>query len=130
MNQSYRVSVWNKYIGAYHQSDCYLGCGNRITFYDFVCGKVMDKTIENYPDIKNLRPICSCCNDKMQGKNMLEFVRDNKYKSKLLEEDNLNEIRIKENQEKKTIEDIEYIALGKEVNKLQTKKMLNLFKNK
>jgi uncharacterized Zn-finger protein len=69
--------VWNKYIGAeYGIGECYV-CSNNIDSKHFECGHIIADASGGEVTVKNLRPVCSCCNKSIGSMNMDEFK--NKY---------------------------------------------------
>jgi hypothetical protein len=72
-------SVWNKYIKDTNTAECYVGCGRRITPFDFECGHDIANALGGDLSVTNLRPVCSLCNKSMQKKTFSEFRKENKY---------------------------------------------------
>jgi NADH:ubiquinone oxidoreductase subunit C len=72
-----RDSVFTTYNqGSYDSAYCSVGCGERITPFNFECGHVISYCHGGEAKLDNLRPICSRCNRSMGAKNMDEFIKE------------------------------------------------------
>jgi hypothetical protein len=77
---SLRISVWNSNVGSDVMiAKCYVGCGCAISFQNFECGHIKASASGGSDDLENLKPICSTCNKSMGTKNMLDFIKANKF---------------------------------------------------
>jgi hypothetical protein len=80
ISKKVKTDVWNTFIGdgiANHKCLC---C--KMTTIDkanFDCGHVLSRAEGGGPEIHNLRPICSGCNNGMGTMNMIEYVKKHGY---------------------------------------------------
>jgi len=80
VSKKVKTDVWNTFIGegiANHKCLC---C--KMTTIDkasFDCGHVVSRAEGGGPEIHNLRPICSGCNNGMGTMNMIEYVKKHGY---------------------------------------------------
>ena len=80
VSKKVKTDVWNTFIGdgiANHKCLC---C--KMTTIDkanFDCGHVLSRAEGGGPEIHNLRPICSGCNNGMGTMNMIEYVKKHGY---------------------------------------------------
>jgi hypothetical protein len=82
-----RDVVFMRYCPSFDKVYCYVGCGDKITPFDFVCGHVVSEVNGGLLTSDNLRPICNRCNHSIGTNNMREFVKKYGFKSPLLIED-------------------------------------------
>jgi len=69
-----RIKVWENYHGIVPEAECWVGCGDKITFSTFHCGHVMAEKNGGPTILENLIPICQKCNSSMGTDHMFEFV--------------------------------------------------------
>lgn len=81
-----RDKVFSTYCSSYDNATCMVGCGEKITPFNFECGHVISVANGGGNTIENLRPICSRCNRSMGTENMDEFIKNCGFNSKPLEE--------------------------------------------
>ena len=72
-----RNAVWNHNIGNNKEGKCYVGCGEKISINNFVCGHIISEKNGGKIILKNLKPICVSCNSSMGTMDMNDFI--NKY---------------------------------------------------
>lgn len=80
LTNTMRFACWNEYIGMDKgSSNCW--CCNRSKIYQqqFQAGHIKAKAVGGKNTVKNLRPICSKCNQEMGTKNMLQFMKEMEY---------------------------------------------------
>jgi hypothetical protein len=76
ISKALRDAVFSKYCPDYNNAYCYVGCGEKITPFNFECGHVTS-CFEGGPTIlENLRPICGRCNRSMGAKNLNDFIKE------------------------------------------------------
>jgi hypothetical protein len=80
ISKKVKTDVWNTFIGegiANHKCLC---CKmTTIDKAEFDCGHVVSKAQGGGPEIHNLRPICSACNNGMKTMNMIDYVKEHGY---------------------------------------------------
>ena len=61
-----REQVWVKNLGNTFESKCYISwCENKINVFNFQVGHDIPRSKGGGNELKNLKPICSCCNMSM-----------------------------------------------------------------
>jgi hypothetical protein len=76
IDQSIRISCWNKYIGEEIGKSPCICCKNiHITQHNFHCGHVVASSNGGSLEISNLRPICAICNNSMGIQDMREYAQ-------------------------------------------------------
>ncbi len=88
ISNTLRQNVYVKYIESANEGLCYCCCKEKITLLigGFECGHVVAEANGGRNDIENLRPICRKCNLAMSCKNMIDYILENNYPSKILNE--------------------------------------------
>lgn len=81
-----RIEVWKKYNGEQWKGTCYTGCGREISIENHECGHITSRHNGGKVEIDNLRPICTPCNRRMRTTSMVDFIKEYKYESNLLNE--------------------------------------------
>ena len=76
-----REAVFTKYCLSYDNAKCYIGCGERISPFNFECGHVISQKDGGKSTMENLRPICGRCNNSMGTRNMYEFIESCGFKT-------------------------------------------------
>jgi len=80
ISKKVKTDVWNTFIGegiANHKCLC---CKmTTIDKAEFDCGHVVSRAQGGGPEIHNLRPICSACNNGMKTMNMIDYVKRHGY---------------------------------------------------
>jgi hypothetical protein len=74
--KSLRDTVFSRYCQSYNDAHCYVGCGEKLSPFNFECGHIVPEKNGGETTIDNLRPICGRCNKSMGTKNMFDFIRD------------------------------------------------------
>lgn len=80
INKALRGVVFSKYNPSYDNAYCYVGCGEKITPFNFECGHVIAFSNGGETTLSNLRPICGCCNKSMGSQNMEDFIKQYGFK--------------------------------------------------
>ena len=80
ISKALKDSVFSKYCQSYDNAFCYVGCGEKITPFNFECGHVVSINDDGETTLDNLRPICSRCNKSMGTKNMEDFIKECGFK--------------------------------------------------
>ena len=75
-----RACVFTTYIKDMNTAQCYVGCGARISPFNFECGHVVAVANGGKTVLDNLRPICGSCNKSMQTTNLFDFINMNGFK--------------------------------------------------
>jgi hypothetical protein len=89
--KSLRDNVFSTYCKSYDDAQCFTGCGEKITPFNFECGHVIAVECGGMNTIENLRPICSRCNKSMGIKNMNDFIKECGFNNNCeLQQDNSN----------------------------------------
>lgn len=70
-----RDTVFTTYCKSYDNAQCFVGCGDKITPFNFECGHVVSEHNGGKTTIENLRPVCGRCNRSMGTKNMYDFMK-------------------------------------------------------
>jgi hypothetical protein len=75
-----KIEVWNKYVTEeVGSTKCYCCKTNKISQQSYSCGHVISEHHGGTLDVANLRPICAPCNSSMGTKNMVEFMKEQKF---------------------------------------------------
>lgn len=83
ISKALRTGVWNRYHKNRDNAQCYVGCGEIITVFNFECGHILAVANGGDTTLDNLRPICSSCNKSMGSQNMNDFIKMNGFHSLL-----------------------------------------------
>lgn len=81
MPKALKEAVFRKYCESLDNAMCFVGCGEKITPFNFECGHVIAHVDGGPSTIDNLRPVCSRCNRSMGVKNMDDFIRECGFKN-------------------------------------------------
>lgn len=77
-----KKQIWDKWAGDdVAKILCYCCKDKIITAFDFVCGHIVSEFNGGGLGIKNIRPICNLCNSSMGIKNMIDFIKENEFKT-------------------------------------------------
>lgn len=79
-----RVSCWIINNGNTFEAECAVGCGTKITPFNYEAGHIEAAANGGQNTIENLKPICSTCNKSMATRNMVEYIRASGYSPKWL----------------------------------------------
>ena len=71
-----RDGVFSKYCPDLNNAFCFVGCGEKITPFNFECGHVKSAHDEGLATLDNLRPICSRCRWIHGLKNMYDYIKE------------------------------------------------------
>lgn len=69
-----RIELWKKHNWIEPEADCWVGCGDEVTFSTFQSGHVLSERNGGPAILPNLRPICQRCNSSMGRHHMFNFV--------------------------------------------------------
>jgi len=69
-----RIKVWKYYHGIAPEAECWVGCGDKITFSTFHCGHILAEKKGGRATLENLIPICQRCNSSMGTDHMFDFA--------------------------------------------------------
>ena len=75
-----RHLVWDKYVSdIFKVGKCYCCKRENISVELFHCGHVVSRKDGGPTTVKNLRPICSLCNNSMGTQNMYKFMKNHEF---------------------------------------------------
>jgi hypothetical protein len=75
-----RTAVFLKYCPDFNNAFCYVGCGEKITPFNFECGHVISDYDGGETTLENLRPICGQCNGSIGTRNLEKFITEYGFK--------------------------------------------------